>query len=175
MNSIVSTKPLHTRVMEAVLQGDKTHIQSLSSFFDEWDDRRTTIEYVSREEIENYQLHALNLTLEYVWNNNAFYREQLTQAGFNKPQIDTLQDFNRVPFLLKESLKGDKDKLLCCDRKKSDKYIRLRAQRDVRCTFHILWPITISMTVFRSTLPCLTIVKTMLSVLLYPTNFPNQA
>ncbi|MGG3280502.1 phenylacetate--CoA ligase family protein [Paenibacillus solani] len=118
MNSIARANPPQTQVMGAVLHGEKTHIQSLSTFFDNWHDRGTTIEYVSPEEVQEYHLHALNLTLQYVWDNNTYYRDQLIQAGFDSPRLDSLQDLGRIPFLIKDTLQGDKNKLLCCDSKK---------------------------------------------------------
>ncbi|RKP56223.1 phenylacetate--CoA ligase family protein [Cohnella endophytica] len=94
-----------------------SHLMQLKAFFNELDEARITIEKLPREKREQYQLQAINGTLEHIWNNNAFYRAALEEAGFKQPSIDNLGQLASVPLLKKDVIRGDKTKLLCVDPK----------------------------------------------------------
>lgn len=90
-----------------------SHLEQLKSFFHQLDEEGITIEKLPRERREQYQLEAINLTLQHVWDHNEFYRSALEQAGFTQPKIDSLEQLSTVPLLKKDVIRGDKMKLLC--------------------------------------------------------------
>jgi phenylacetate-CoA ligase len=94
-----------------------SHLEQLKSFFNQLDNEEISIEKLPREQREEYQLKAINLTLEHIWNNNEFYRVSLEAAGFKQPSIDHLKQLSSVPLLKKDVIRGDKTKLLCVDPK----------------------------------------------------------
>jgi len=103
--------------MTVTVDEHSSHLESLKSFFHELDNEGKTIEILSRQQREEYQLKAINLTLEHAWRNNEYYRSALQQAGFEHPSIDHLQHLPSVPLLQKDVIRGDKTKLLCVDPK----------------------------------------------------------
>ncbi|MFC5468819.1 phenylacetate--CoA ligase family protein [Cohnella suwonensis] len=94
-----------------------SHLEQLRAFFDQLDEEGKTIEKLPRELREQYQLKAINLTLEHIWNHNEFYRSALEEAGFKQPSIDNLGQLASVPLLNKDVIRGDKLKLLCVEPK----------------------------------------------------------
>lgn len=94
-----------------------SHLEQLKAFFGQLDDEGITIEKLPLERREQYQLEAINLTLQHVWHHNEYYRAMLEAAGFKKPEIDSLDKLPSVPLLRKDVIRGDKTKLLCVDQK----------------------------------------------------------
>jgi len=103
--------------MTVTVDEHTSHLERLIPFFRELDAKGTTIETLPRPAIEAYQLEAINLTLAHVWENNAYYRARLEEAGFREPRIDSLEQLASVPLLTKDVIRGDKSKLLCVDPK----------------------------------------------------------
>jgi phenylacetate-CoA ligase len=103
--------------MKVSIDEHKSHLEQLLTFFDQLDEEGITIEKLSRAQREEYQLKAINLTLEHIWNHNKFYRSALEEAGFSQPSIDNLEQLASVPLLKKDAIRGDKMKLLCVDPK----------------------------------------------------------
>jgi phenylacetate-CoA ligase len=104
--------------MTVSIDEHSSHLDQLRSFFHQLDNEGKTIEKLSRQQLEEYQLKAINLSLEHVWKNNEFYRSKLEEAGFKQPSVDHLGQFSSVPLLNKAVIRGDKTKLLCVDPKK---------------------------------------------------------
>ncbi|TNJ66558.1 phenylacetate--CoA ligase family protein [Paenibacillus hemerocallicola] len=94
-----------------------SHLEQLKSFFSQLDDEGVTIEKLPRERREQYQLKAINLTLQHVWHHNEYYRAKMEEAGFKQPEIDSLEQLPSVPLLKKDVIRGDKMKLLCVEPK----------------------------------------------------------
>lgn len=94
----------------------------LNRFFKNVHNQGQTIESLSKSEKEEYHLLAINLLLEYVWKRNAYYREKLLEKGFTQPKITHLTDIDKIPFLVKEQLKGNRELLLSVDREKITQY-----------------------------------------------------
>ncbi|MFB5763272.1 phenylacetate--CoA ligase family protein [Paenibacillus medicaginis] len=103
--------------MTVSIDQHSSHLEPLRTFFNQLDNEDTTIEKRSRQQRDEYQLKAINLTLEHVWKNNEFYRSLLEEAGFKQPSIDRLEQLSSVPMLKKDVIRGDKTKLLCVDPK----------------------------------------------------------
>jgi phenylacetate-CoA ligase len=92
-----------------------SHLEPLKAFFGGLDAAGATIEKLTRQEREAYQLQALNLTLRHAWDNNAFYRASMEAAGIQQPEIDNVKQLSDVPLLVKDVIRGDKAKLLCVE------------------------------------------------------------
>ncbi|MFM9281223.1 phenylacetate--CoA ligase family protein [Paenibacillus jiagnxiensis] len=103
--------------MTVSIDQHSSHLEPIRTFFSQLDSEDKTIENLSRQQRDEYQLKAINLTLEHVWKNNEFYREKLEEAGFKQPAIDRLEQLSSVPMLQKDVIRGDKTKLLCVDPK----------------------------------------------------------
>ncbi|WP_027085922.1 phenylacetate--CoA ligase family protein [Cohnella panacarvi] len=94
-----------------------SHLEPLKAFFKALDQEGVTIEKLPDDRREQYQLQAINLTLEHAWNRNAYYRASLEAAGFESPKIDALHQVASIPLLGKDVIRGDKSKLLCVEPK----------------------------------------------------------
>lgn len=94
-----------------------SHLEQLKAFFSQLDEEGVTIEKLPRQRREQYQLKAINLTLQHIWQHNEFYRSTLEAAGFKQPAIDSLEQLPSVPLLNKDVIRGDKMKLLCVEPK----------------------------------------------------------
>jgi phenylacetate-CoA ligase len=105
-----------------VMQWSDTHISGLESYFQSYAEQGRSIENLSSAELEEYHLFAINLTLRHVWDGNSYYRSQLENAGFTEPNLGSLSELERVPFLLKDTLRGQKDLLLSVDPKRICQY-----------------------------------------------------
>lgn len=92
-------------------------LQPLLDYYDELERSGLSFEMLSSQRIREYQLHALNVTLRHAWKHNDFYRHAFIQAGLSKPEIADLGEMTRIPFLSKDDIRGEKSKLLCCDRR----------------------------------------------------------
>jgi phenylacetate-CoA ligase len=73
---------LQSHKMMVTVDEHSSHLEQFNDFFKQLDDEGITIEKLSRQRIEDYQLRAINATLVHVWNNNEFYRSKLEEAGF---------------------------------------------------------------------------------------------
>ncbi|MUT64887.1 AMP-binding protein [Paenibacillus sp. NEAU-GSW1] len=91
--------------------------QPLIDFFAELDEKERMFETLAKSDIRQYQLKALNLTLSHIWNNNAYYRNELVQAGFIEPKLESLEHLAFAPLLHKDVIRGDLKKLLSSEQK----------------------------------------------------------
>ncbi len=106
-----------THKMTVSVDRHSSHLEQFKDFYKELDDQGQTIEKLPHEEIEVYQLRAINATLRHVWNHNEYYHSKLAEAGFTEPKIDSLEQLASVPMLEKDPLRGDKEKILCVNPK----------------------------------------------------------
>ncbi len=63
------------------------------------------IETASRGEMEKIQLERLQATVEKVYNNTPFYKEQFDQLGVKPADIQSLEDIRKLPFTKKVNLR----------------------------------------------------------------------
>ncbi|AJY73848.1 phenylacetate--CoA ligase family protein [Paenibacillus beijingensis] len=103
--------------MTVSIDEHSSHLEQLKAFYNQLDDEGRTIEKLPQQVRGDYQLKAINLTLEHVWKHNEFYRSAMTAAGLQQPAIDSLDQLSSVPLLKKDVIRGDKMKLLCVDPK----------------------------------------------------------
>ncbi|TLS50657.1 phenylacetate--CoA ligase family protein [Paenibacillus antri] len=108
---------LQSHKMTVSVDEHTSHLEAFKAFFKRLDDEGVTIEKLPRESIDDYHLQAINATLAHVWDNNAFYRQSLVEAGFAEPKIDSLEQLASVPMLRKDVIRGDKMKILCVEPK----------------------------------------------------------
>ncbi|WP_332693648.1 phenylacetate--CoA ligase family protein [Halalkalibacter lacteus] len=94
----------------------------LNQFFNEIHSQGKNIETLNQQHKDEYYLMAINLLLEYVWDNNNYYREKLIENGFTQPHIAHKKDIEKIPFLEKDQLKGNRDLLLSVDHLKITQY-----------------------------------------------------
>lgn len=106
-----------THKMTVSVDEHSSHLEQFKEFYKQLDDEGKTIEIISHQKIEDYQLRAVNATLAHVWNRNEYYRSTLEEAGFTEPKIDSLDQLASVPMLMKDVIRGDKQKILCVDPK----------------------------------------------------------
>jgi phenylacetate-CoA ligase len=64
-------------------------------------------ERMEREELGQLQLERLESTLNRVYRNVPFYRKKFDELGIIPEDIGTLSDLSRLPFTLKEDLRGN--------------------------------------------------------------------
>lgn len=108
---------VQTHKMKVSVDEHTSHLEQFKAFFKQLDEDGSTIEKLPRQEIEDYQLKAINATLTHVWNRNEYYRSKLEEAGFTVPEIGSLEQLTNVPLLNKDVIRGDKQKILCLDPK----------------------------------------------------------
>ena len=62
-------------------------------------------QYLSESNLRQIQWKKLKELLQYIWDNNIFYRERLEQAGMSPDMVLTPDDFKRLPVLSKEDIR----------------------------------------------------------------------
>lgn len=62
-------------------------------------------ETFGRDELENYQWERLKKTVEYAYRHVPYYRQQYQAMDFEPGDLKTRDDFRRLPYLTKESLR----------------------------------------------------------------------
>lgn len=63
------------------------------------------IETASREQIHAWQEERFLNTFHRVWNNNAYYRQKMIDAGLSDKDVTSLDDLKKLPFLTKDDLR----------------------------------------------------------------------
>jgi len=94
-----------------------SHLEPLKAFYAQLDTEGVTIEKLPNARREQYQLQAINLMLEHIWERNEYYRASLEAAWFDSPSIASLDQMPSLPLLRKDVIRGDKSKLLCVEPK----------------------------------------------------------
>lgn len=103
--------------MTVSIDGHSSHLEQFIKFYKQLYDEGKTIEKLPHQNIEDYQLKAINATLAHVWDRNEYYHSMLKEAGFTEPKINRLEQLAAVPMLKKDVIRGDKQKILCVDPK----------------------------------------------------------
>ncbi|MUT64892.1 phenylacetate--CoA ligase family protein [Paenibacillus sp. NEAU-GSW1] len=93
-------------------QWSNTFLSKLEEYFNRYEEQGITIEMLTPSELEHYHLFAINLNLKHVWEHNPYYRKQLESSGFTEPRISSLKQFYQIPYLLKDTIRGNKNLLL---------------------------------------------------------------
>jgi phenylacetate-CoA ligase len=106
----------YSRKMVVDIDSNLTY-EGLLPFFDQVEAEGRSFDALPKEEILTYQLDAVNALLEHAVNNNRYFQETFHMNGISNPALNSLDDMARLPFLHKESIRGDKSKLLCMDPK----------------------------------------------------------
>ena len=63
------------------------------------------IECASRDQIRAWQDERLAKTVKRVYENVAFYRNKMDQAGIKPDDVQSLDDLHKLPFLTKDDLR----------------------------------------------------------------------
>ena len=75
-------------------------------------------ETMSPEAMRGLQVQRLKHQLEYVWTHSPFYRRKLGEAGIAPADIETLEDFQRIPFTTKSELRDHNEEFFCVGSKR---------------------------------------------------------
>lgn len=105
---------IRPRKMNTEVEGHRSHLEELVPFFELLDHEEQVIEMMPQDEIDEFQLTAINLTLKHAWDKNSFYRNKMQQGGMASPYINSLSELSTVPLLKKSEIAGDRSKILCC-------------------------------------------------------------
>lgn len=67
-------------------------------------------EYLSKDELEEFQFNKLRKIVNYTWNNVLGYRELWQKHNFNPEKLKELNDIHLIPFITKDILRDNFDK-----------------------------------------------------------------
>ena len=76
------------------------------------------IQWLSPEEIKEYQWKKLKKLLNHAYQNVPFYRKRFKQLGITPKDIKTPSDFEQFPFLTKEDIRNNLKEMIAKDYKK---------------------------------------------------------
>jgi len=65
------------------------------------------IETMTLDELRKYQLGKLKEQVKHCYDNSAFYRKKLKNAGLTPENIKTLEDIQKIPFTVKDDLRDN--------------------------------------------------------------------
>jgi len=65
------------------------------------------IEYLTKSEIESYQLTKLNLLLEYAYANVPYYKDILNNIGIGNKGVKNLEELKMLPIIKKDDLRNN--------------------------------------------------------------------
>ncbi len=69
-------------------------------------------EEMSRDELRDHQFKLLQEQLRYEYDNGPFYRERLDEAGIQPGDIETWEDFHRIPTMTKDDQRWSQEESL---------------------------------------------------------------
>ncbi len=72
-------------------------------------------QWLSADELQALQLSRLQQLVRHAYDNVPFYRERYQQAGIHPEDIQSLQDFQALPFLTRQDVEAHRDDLLAQD------------------------------------------------------------
>jgi len=107
----------YSRKMEVDIDEELTY-ETLLTFFDEIEAEGQSFDALPKEKIESYHIKAINMLLDHAVTNNNYYQESFIKSGIPFKKLHSLEDLSKLPFLHKETIRGDKSKLLCVDPKR---------------------------------------------------------
>ena len=65
------------------------------------------LEYLTKSEIESYQLTKLNLLLEYAYANVPYYKDILNNIGIGNKGVKNLEELKMLPIIKKDDLRNN--------------------------------------------------------------------
>lgn len=74
---------------------------------------KESLEEVTRERIEEYQLFKLKRILDYVYQRSSFYKEMFSKKGIKPREIRSLHDLTNIPFTKPSDLANNPYRFLC--------------------------------------------------------------
>lgn len=82
-----------------------------------WETRRhlrrlLRTQWLSEKELRAWQLRELQRLVRHAYENVPFYRSRYQQAGIHPDDIQSLEDFSRLPFLTREDVKAHREELV---------------------------------------------------------------
>ncbi|MBH1940432.1 hypothetical protein I5677_05910 [Mobilitalea sibirica] len=84
---------------------------------EKYSDKLQNISNMSLLEVDNYIDTSLDELLQYVYENNAYYREKLNSIGYSPEEEFSREIFEKIETLSKDTLREDKDIVLCVPKK----------------------------------------------------------
>src|ERR1700761_1115188 len=69
----------------------------------------SSLESLTREELEQLQLRRVNRQVERLWEGNEFYKRIWRDAGLEPGAIDSMEDFRRLPVIDKQQVLADQE------------------------------------------------------------------
>lgn len=70
---------------------------------------KKTLETLPRDQLRDRQLKLFQDRMAYVYERSPMYRRKFDQAGINPADIQCMEDISRVPFTVKEELRGSQE------------------------------------------------------------------
>ncbi|KYC52775.1 MAG: AMP-binding enzyme [Candidatus Methanofastidiosum methylothiophilum] len=67
------------------------------------------IETMKRQDLENYQLKHLKNILKHAYYNSLFYRDTFNSAGVSPDDINSLDDLQKLPLMIKDDIRKDQE------------------------------------------------------------------
>jgi phenylacetate-CoA ligase len=67
------------------------------------------IETMKRDELEKFQLKYLKNTLRHAYYNSLFYRNSFNDVGVSPEDVDSLEDLQKLPFMIKDDIRKDQE------------------------------------------------------------------
>lgn len=98
------------------------HVNILEKYIEKYKEYGKSIETIGLDKVEEYQLFAINSILKYAKENNDYYKSVFNDVKLASDSIDSLKDYTEYPFLYKDTIRGDKNKLQCVDNNKIVQY-----------------------------------------------------
>ncbi len=103
METIFLEQWLHNRIRQQVKE-DPEYRQFLG---------KTSLEQVTRADVDNFHLFNLRKTLSYVYQNSSFYEELFRNSGITPEDITSLADLAKIPFTRPSDLAGNPYRFVC--------------------------------------------------------------
>ena len=76
--------------------------------------------FVTKEQIEHYQYNKLKSIINYAFINVPYYKELFSKINFHPDDFKSIDDIKKIPFLTKNIVRENQDKLISLSFKKKD-------------------------------------------------------
>ncbi|MFP4416733.1 MAG: phenylacetate--CoA ligase family protein [Chitinispirillaceae bacterium] len=77
-------------------------------------------QYLSPEELYRLQWKRVNEMVQFIYENNSFYRSRMVKSGMNPQDIKTPDEFSRLPILTKNDIRDNIEKIISDGYKSTD-------------------------------------------------------
>ena len=64
-------------------------------------------QYLDKAQLEDLQWRRLKNMIQHAYQNCAFYKKRMDQAGLNPGSINSIESFRKIPLLTKEDIQGN--------------------------------------------------------------------